>query len=254
MKHTIFFRAPLVLLLTVMGLFSSAQHAEVAPYAVPMDTIRDVITRNPNLIDSLNKRLLVVDEGIAQEHYFIIYYGSTLLESYSPYGERMNGLNELFEVADWASITTAASEALLLHPGYSEPLRILGIAHHEQGDTSAANAYFERYYNMLLVPFYSGTGKTTDSAFVVRSVNDEYALLREMGFLVDGQALIHEGSFPFDRMTCHTENDSTQLDFFFNIALPFQSLNSTLGFSKVEDILPDSGGSKKWWQFWRKKN
>jgi hypothetical protein len=74
----------------------------------------------------------------------------------------------------------------------------------------------------------SGDGKTTETAFVVISTDEEYTLFNVLGLRAIDQALVSQNGHSFDRMTANSPKTNETVVYFFNIDKPFNWLSQSL--------------------------
>lgn len=74
----------------------------------------------------------------------------------------------------------------------------------------------------------SGDGKTTETAFVVISTDEEYTLFNVLGLRATDQALVSQNGHSFDRMTANNPKTNETVVYFFNIDKPFNWLSQSL--------------------------
>lgn len=75
----------------------------------------------------------------------------------------------------------------------------------------------------------SGDGKSFQSAFKVISVDEEYAVIRLLGFEEENQTLQADQGSMFDVLIVHQHGAKDTVVLYFNIDLPWAHLNSTFG-------------------------
>src|ERR1039458_9464023 len=68
----------------------------------------------------------------------------------------------------------------------------------------------------------SGDGKSTEKAWVVITVHEEYVVLRVLGFRPSEQSVSHVGGHSFDVMKVKNVDDGTEQTFYFNVDIPFK--------------------------------
>lgn len=214
-------------------------------YDLQLDSIQSEIENSGDFLKEINQKMIQLDVELRPIDFFWIYYGSAYLDGYSPYGE---GLNEkvIVDCLNQDKVEeaiTLCEKEILEHPGYIKPFYFLGIAYDMKGDSLSASGYFDRYYNFLSVPFFSGNGNGYDSAFVVRSVDDEYIIIRELGFQVTQQALVHKQGIPFDIMTVKDPLNKEENELYFNVTQPYlMGLNFNI---KQDEKLSRKSNKKK---------
>ena len=74
----------------------------------------------------------------------------------------------------------------------------------------------------------SGDGKSLETAFVVISTDEEYALFNLLGMKAVGQALVHDKGHSYDRMEAIDRKTEAKATFFFNIDIPFNWLANSI--------------------------
>jgi len=221
MKNLQIKRLPLMVLLFLC--WSGNNFAQVLVYGFPLDSIELEVKADPQYLIDLNQKCIHADSVLTINDYFDLYYGSAYLHGYSPYGEGVSGrvIEELLDEQKYTEVISTCDSQILSHPGFIRPFYYLGIAYDQMGDTSSARKFFNRFYEYLSIPFYSGTGESADSAMVVRCVDDEYLIVGEMGLSVQSQALIFENNLPFDLLNVVASEDTTSREIYFNIAQPY---------------------------------
>lgn len=218
--------------------------AQIQPYGMELDTIKEIVVTTEGLLQDLNQMMLDRDTNLAFEDYFLLYYGSAYLDGYSPYGEQglKSTVYDAFDKNEYEEAVEICREIIREHPGNIRAYLNLVIAYENLNDTLLAEQYYDQYANLLSIPFFSGTGVSTDSAFIVRSVDDEYLILGEMGLELKAQQLIFDDQgIPYDRMVIATEEGEEELAFYFNIYQPY-----LLGLAKMfSDEGEDKGKKSK---------
>ncbi len=219
-----------IILISLIGLLAISLQAQKV-YDIPLDTIQEIIVTNPGLYLELGDRFRANDPTLEGMDYLLLYYGSAYTEDYSPYGENSvnRALEELIDQEKYQEAVEMGLGVINDNPSFVEMYYNLSVSYHLQGDSLAAQSYFDKYGALLSIPFYSGNGLEKDSAFVVRSVADEYLILQEMGYRLNSQHLIHDKDtgLPYDLMKV-VDEAGNEAEFYFNIYQPF-----TLGMAKI---------------------
>jgi len=186
---------------------------QLVVYDIPLDSVKQSILENPEYLVQLNKKTVHADSTVTIREYFNLYYGSAYLKGYSPYSERSIAKipYELLQQEKYTEAIAICKNQILSNPGFIRPFYYLGIAYDRLGDTLTAQRFFDRFYDYLRIPFYSGTGISTDSAIVVRSVDDEYLIVGEL----------FENDIPYDILYLVSQNDTIPTKMYFNISQPF---------------------------------
>ena len=203
-------------------------HAQqgVTVYGFPLDTIQQWVEESPEELQAINEKCLHPDSIVYEEEYFLLYYGSAYLDGYSPYGEKMLA-SEVYELLDKEKYQQAVElclDQVRQHPAYCRGYYNLAVSYDYLGDSTMTQIYLDRFYGLLGTAFYSGSGTSMDSAFVVRSVDDEYLIIRELGYQRNEQHLIDDDAgVPYDMLTVFVDEETGETtDLFFNIYQPYE--------------------------------
>lgn len=213
-------------------------------YGYELDSIGAYVQNDPELYQQLSTRFQAGDSTLNEIEFLVIYYGSAYLDSYSPYGETTGeqAMIALFNEEKYQEAIDMGEGILQENPAYAEMYFNVAVTYDKMGDTTALNRYLDLYYQLLSIPAFSGSGNTMDSAMVVRSVNDEYVLLREMGYgRPQGQSLVwnEAETIPYDVMKVQDEEGNDK-DIYFNIYQPY-----ILGLRKMLSGSDDKATKKK---------
>lgn len=241
-------KIPNFLTLNILHLFiflGSNAFSQVTVYDIPLDSIKKDVLESPEFFLELNKKCIHPDSVLYADDYFYLYYGSAYLDGFAPYGEGLEtDLAFDFMNDDKNDEAIELCEKLVLsHPGYVTPFFILGIAYDRKGDTTKSKKFFERFYEYLAVPYFTGNGSSTDSAFIVRSIDDEYLIAGELGFDVESQALIFDKKVPYDILYVKTESDTVSQEMYFNILQPY-TLGLNFGNAEEKETKKDKKKKK----------
>lgn len=75
----------------------------------------------------------------------------------------------------------------------------------------------------------SGSGASTESAYKVISIAEEYALMRAMGWRPQKQSYLSKGARTYDQMEMLDTQDNSTLTVFFDVTLSDQQMEKSLG-------------------------
>jgi hypothetical protein len=149
---------------------------------------------------------------------------------YSPYGNG-GSAHEAFKALRAGNLDGAQTEAdKVLATNYVsiDAHFVLYRVYSERGDAAKA-AFHEAVYKALNQSIrLSGDGKSPATAYVVISVDEEYAFLGIAGLRLKQQALVHSESEPVDAMTVTDERGNEQT-IHFNVSRAFAALTRQLG-------------------------
>lgn len=245
------FRIIFVAFLSFTTTFTTAQ---IAPYGIELDTLKALIKDKPDFYTDLCEAFLENDTSLTASHYLIIYYGSAYMEGYAPYSEQMvkSSVRKLIKEEKFQEAIELGEGIAKKYPAMAGIYYDLGVAYDKNGNEEMSKINFEKYRSIMFIPFFSGTGKSTDSAYVVRSVNDEYLIMMELGLDVQGQSLISgDNGIPYDVLKGVPYNDETAepINVYFNIYQPFKLgmnlFSDDKTSSKEEDTNEKSTNRKK---------
>ena len=93
--------------------------------------------------------------------------------------------------------------------------RMLGVK--EKSDFHSAV-----FHGLLQSILDSGDGKSMEKAWVVINVNEEYVVIRFLGFKPFGQSLVQKDGHSYDVMKVKNAQDGTEQTFYFNVDIPFK--------------------------------
>ncbi len=105
-------------------------------------------------------------------------------------------LRELYEAADaanWYTVLELSARWLDSCPVDIDAHFLRAVALQEVGEVAESDAHARWFDGLVRSVLDSGDGKSSDSAFVVISVNEEYAILRALGLEHESQSLLGGG-------------------------------------------------------------
>lgn len=85
-------------------------------------------------------------------------------------------------------------------------------------------AVLEGLWRALFVP---GTGRTLEKPIEVLFIDEEYLLLVSLGLKAKQQGLLERNGHRFDVLTTEAKGDQPELDFYFNVDLPWGALRKS---------------------------
>jgi len=178
--------------------------------------------------DTLLARLKKNDQTVDFKELRLAYTESA---GYSPYDHDVAGrtrmfaalkANEFDKVLELAGATLAGN--------YLDIMGHFGcfVAHRELGHADLSTYHRFIFEGLLNSIKNSGDGKTEETAFVVISTDEEYALFNYLGLRAQGQALITKDGHSYDRMTALDPGTNETVTYYFNIDKPFNWLGKSL--------------------------
>ena len=191
----------LFIILTILFVFSNlaiSQDQEIRP--IKFKKLKKEIRkqRSPFYYPVLFQRYLDLDTSLTYEEFRYLYYGFTFQDAYSPYGipalqdslisylSRQELLRAEYEVA-----ARIGGQLLRESPFRLRETFITAVAYEMAGDGKMSSIYFSFFEKQVDAIMSSGDGLSTNTAFVVIYIRDEYEMLEVLGFKFGGgQALL----------------------------------------------------------------
>ena len=103
------------------------------------------------------------------------------------------------------------------------------ISYRALGDTQRADFHKSIYLGLINSVLAGGDGKTPNTAFVVVSVEEEYAVMKALGCTVWGQTLGTQGGHRFDVLSGTEESTKSPVKIYFNIDIVWALQTKMLG-------------------------
>ena len=152
-------------------------------------------------------------------------------KAYGPYDGNATARRNMFASLKANEYDKALESATnILSTNYLDIMGHFGsfVAHRELGHAELSTYHrfvFEGLVNSIK---NSGDGKTLETAFVVISTDEEYALFNYLGLRPTDQALVKEKGHTFDKMTALDPTTNQSVIYYFNIDKPFNWLDKSL--------------------------
>ena len=155
----------------------------------------------------------------------------TETKQYNPYGSDREMRQAMFTALNGKQYDQALlSSEKILAANYLDINAHFGayVANRELGNADKADYHKKIFLSLLKSISDSGDGKTMETAFVVISTDEEYALFNFMGVRPTVQALIEEKTHHYDKMTVTDPKTEQEVIYYFNIDKPFNWLSNSL--------------------------
>jgi hypothetical protein len=155
----------------------------------------------------------------------------TETKQYNPYGGDRETRKAMFAALNGKQYDQALlSSEKILAANYLDINAHFGayVANRELGNADKADYHKKIFLSLLKSISDSGDGKTMETAFVVISTDEEYALFNFMGVRPTAQALIEEKTHHYDKMTVTDPKTQQEVSYYFNIDKPFNWLGNSL--------------------------
>ena len=150
---------------------------------------------------------------------------------YSPYGGDRETRKQMFAALNAKQFDQAVESAgKILAKNFVETNAhfVSYVAHRELGHAEKSTFHKFMFDGLVKSITSSGDGKTTETAFVVISTDEEYTLFNVLGLRAVDQALVSQNGHSFDRMTASNPKTNETVVYFFNIDKPFNWLSQSL--------------------------
>ncbi len=198
---------------------------------------RDITTSNYILFDYIN--LLTGDDyyplldsiknGLSDD-FFTLRMAYTKTKAYDPYDVKFDELRKKISL----NIEEKNFKKALEFANKILDKRYIDIKTHfyctfiykELNDTLKSNYHYDIYNGLLNSIYFSGDGRSPQTAFIVMEISEEYDLVRWFEMKALEQSLIIEDGYSFDILKVTDENKKTEL--FFNIDLALKRLSEEL--------------------------
>jgi hypothetical protein len=116
----------------------------------------------------------------------------------------------------------------------------VAIALYEKlGDSEKARKHRTFLEGLSSALFAPGAGKTFEKPIEVLFIDEEYLFLGSLGLRMKQQSLTERNGHKFDVLTTRAKGNEPELEFYFDIDLPWGAMENSLG--KVLDSVKKSG-------------
>jgi len=224
-------RTSIIALLTLISFNISAQMVGEIDFdnikALTQDSLSE--TYYPKLIN----RFMSYDTTLTEYEYKLLYYGNVFTDAYNPYAtsDAENEFLELYNKQEYTKAIPLGMKVLEENPINTTVLFKMLVIYNQLADEINEERFAMLYYGLLTQVYYSGDGKTCESAMVVIRVTDEYEIMAELQVNLEMQALVGDCDLiEFDTKSQKLENGEKPLkELYFNVRMPLDYLNKQFG-------------------------
>lgn len=202
----------LPILLMILVLASPLVHAQTA--VSPSDTSKQ------SSYDLLLAKLTAGNAKIDYKALRVAYIGS---KDANPYGSSIDARRAM----NAAVIEKRYDDAIkmaddILKTSYLSPDAHIAksISYAAQGDKQNAEFHKSVYLGLINSILADGDGSKPETAYVVISVEEAYAVMKSLGYSVWGQAVTRQGEHTFDLLSGTNEKTQQSVKLYFNLDLP----------------------------------
>jgi hypothetical protein len=197
-------------------------------------------TSNYHLFDQIEKlraedyyeALDSVKKGLTND-FFTLRMAYTKTKDFTPYDVK---LSEVHKSIVNSIKSSKYDEALALADSifqynYVDPKMHLYCGHiyRQLNDTAKSNYHYSCYEGLINSIIQSGDGRSAETAFIVITTDEEYAVLNWYRLKLIEQSLINIDGHTFDLIQVEDEKANAEYEIYFNIDIPFGSLGKALG-------------------------
>ena len=171
-------------------------------------------------------------EEMTFPEFFMVYYGYTTDDKYSPYGMGSSAIVQAARKEQSAPDALGMyKSALETDPFHLQAYEAVASLAMNLGHKADFERSLTQYIGLMEGILATGDGKSSKSAYIVISPRHEYHLLDYLGLTSSMQALRHEGGHSFDVLTVTDENIEKK-EIYFNIDKPWNSLSESFNTRK----------------------
>lgn len=236
----------LILLLFLSGTFVHGQKI----LTIDFDDIRQKTndTAAPYYYPDLIRRFSNGDT-LSREELRCVYYGAAFNQDEADNHRNTDPqatFNELYAKRDYRAAIGPGSEILKTDPVNIRMSYKMLVCYHHLNIKDSARLFARRYYGLIAAIQSSGDGISTQTAFVVNRVPDEYDILKEGGFRSTGQSLLEPETGHTDRLSLDMDDQTKEPKIpalYFNVEMSFIMMRKLL--ENVQLTLPYIPKSKK---------
>ncbi len=191
-------------------------------YGIELDSIKNWVQQKPKYFQYLKRKFQKTD--LPQDELILLYYGSAFLKEYKPKDANsdVEVLSKYIGQMDFESALKTGESLIPKYPVEARLYMLTGYAAKKMGDKKKSKFYYKKYADLVRVAMYSGSGKSFDDAFVVRSSSDEFLIINQKNLEVLRMEVRYNKKRPFDKMLLAPKsNPNDKQEIYFNIYLPF---------------------------------
>ena len=221
-------------LLSVLALASNAQTPLPQSSPTPVPTAQPATsqpaTAQPakSAYEPLVERVKGGDFGVDFRELRMAF---TETKAYSPYGGGLPARRAASAALNARNYEEAVKQAELVLAANFVDLNghfVAFVANRELGRADRADFHRKVFDGLIKSVMSPGDGKSTASAFVVISTDEEYVVLSYLGLRPAGQSLLNEKGHSYDAMRAVNPKTNETVTYYFNIDKPFNWLGNSL--------------------------
>lgn len=168
-----------------------------------------------------------IKQGLSND-FFTLRMAHTKTSEYNPYDTRIsNARDEIQNLINENKLNKALEQAnQTLDYCYVDAYIhfLTHMIYDKLGDKEKADFHFSLVEKIFESIIFSGDGQTPQTAIIVISVNEEYALLSWFGLKMQSQSLIIQDGYNFDLLTVRDDEANEEYEMYFNVTIPMNSI------------------------------
>lgn len=184
-------------------------------------------------IESLNAEdyVLYLDSIKNEQSYdffsFRMSYSRT--KEYSPYSTDISDMHKRIrssiENNNYHFALQIADSILLINYPDIRAHLYCGYIYKQLGDSVKSKYHYNIYNGLLESIFYSGDGKSPETAYITITTKEEYAFIEWLGLKFKAQELVIEDNYAFDLIETSDVESNDTYNIYFNITLAYNILD-----------------------------
>jgi len=175
------------------------------------------VQAKPNNYDELLAKLAAGETKIDYKQLRVAYSGSKDAGPYGSSHEARRAMNAAVLEKRYADAIRMADD--ILKTTYLSPDAHVAksICYAAQGDVQKAEFHKAVYLGLINSILASGDGTKPETAYIVITVEEEYSVMKALGFTVWAEAIARQGEHTFDLLSATNEKTKQTGKFYFNL-------------------------------------
>lgn len=187
--------------------------------------IGERVSTDSTLYAGVAARFTEGDSSLTLDDLQVLYYGSVFQPGYNPYREA-----SIIEAADALSRRNRHYESMNLLDNFLQrnPASLRALLDKAYlswviNDSLHTEENYQRYFSLLEVPLQSGNGKSFETAFILRSEQDEELVLDKLDYVALRASMVRYKGLTYHIVTAaEDKNLDNRREFYFLIELPLR--------------------------------
>ncbi len=134
--------------------------------------------------------------------------------------ELRGAMRKAYEAGDCPTATARAAEILEINYVNIDAHLGTALCHKRDGNAERERLSLAVFRGLVISVLKSGDGKSPATAYVVISVDEEYAAMQALGVKLERQLLVQEGGSSFDLIEAKKLDSGAPVTLYFNVDRP----------------------------------